>query len=151
MKLLAVLLLLVLFASTTAEGRIVGDSSSHGDGFGASVEAYELRPGFLLTVSRDAKGQPKDMVVEKAAIAGRSITRETFTERLATIFVDELAPPGMRGAAMHAGDEISCFTSCSETQEYENVTVTQLYRDFDPTKERTRLVLLWHAHKSVAR
>jgi len=150
MRQAALLLLLVIFVIATAEGRIAGVASSHSDAFGASVEAYELRPGFLLTVSRDAKGRPEDMVVEKAAIAGRSMTSETFTEQLATIFVDELAPPGMRGAAMNTGGAISCFTSCYEAQDYENVTVTQVYRDFDPTKERTRLELHWHAHKSVA-
>jgi len=133
--------LLVLLSSGVAGG--AQRSRTH-DLPGTSVEAYELRPGFLLTVSRDGQGRPKQMVVEKVSIAGQPSSPDRFTRQLAGSFIDELAPVAKRGGMLPTGGGISCLGLCYETQDYDNVRVTQVCRDFDVTEERLRLVLDWH-------
>src|SRR5262245_15059314 len=108
---------LILFVVVSSNVSARAQRAGGGDVAGAAIEAYEVRPGFLLTVSRDGQGRVRQMVVEKAVIAGRRESSESFTERIANSLADELAPAAKRGTIRPSGN-ISCFMLCFETQEY---------------------------------
>jgi hypothetical protein len=128
--------LLIASSGILAQQRTTADSST----FGRPIEAYEVRPGYIVTVSRDEQGRLDELVVEKGSVAGRPVAAERFTERVVDEIIEQLAPPSVRGNAGPVGSAVVCFTECYETRNYENLTVTEAYLDMDPTKERTRLV-----------
>ena len=107
--------------------------------FGTIVEAYEFQPGFILTVSRDSDGRPIELIVHKATLAGRGHPENTFSQKRVEPFLDELAPPALRGEKRTEGDVVFCSGSCYETREYSRAVVTIVYNEFDPTREIIRL------------
>ena len=112
--------------------------------FGRQIEAYEVRPGYILNVSRDDRGRPQQYVVEKGSVAGHPAAAERFSERVVDELIETLTPPAVRGDTLEPGSAVVCFTTCYQSRTYENVTVTEGWLDGDPTRERTRIVFEFH-------
>ena len=67
---------------------------------GSPVEAYVLEPGYLMTVARDANGRIREMVVERANVAGsdRLIVGDSeIPDEMRECIVDRLVPVSKRG------------------------------------------------------
>ena len=66
---------------------------------GSPVEAYVLEPGYLMTVARDANGRIREMVVERANVAGsdRLIVGDSeIPDEMRECIVDRLVPVSKR-------------------------------------------------------
>jgi hypothetical protein len=133
---LAIVLLLLAAPSLSAAQQSAKQTSVH---FGTIIEAYEFQPGFLLTVARGPDGRPVELVVHKATLAGRGRPPNSFSQNRVDPFLNELAPPAIRGEKVADGDVVFCSGSCYETREYTRAVVTIVYNEFDPTREIIRL------------
>src|SRR5262249_50946213 len=70
--------------------------------FGTPVEAYEVRPGYIVTVARDERGRPRQYVVEKGSVAGHPVAAERFSERVVEELIEQLTPRSVRGEMVEA-------------------------------------------------
>jgi hypothetical protein len=129
------------------------------ENFGKPIEAYAIRPGLLLSVTRYPDGQPKTMTIESALAAHT----ESFTlpgmlnQKVIDEVIAQLVPIEFRGKKSETPNLGLCADSCSfflESSEqvsiilYSRISWHELdkpfgkfYKDQD---EVQRLVIYWH-------
>jgi hypothetical protein len=128
---------------------IVPVFGGQGPDLGKPVEAYEVEPGFVATVTRNARGEIREIVVERSNIAGSgkidhggSMPREV-RDRI----IDRLVPPGQRGEQIPGpwyGMSTMAGGMAATNLSFENVKVWE-YSTYsaDPCAGRTVLVITW--------
>jgi hypothetical protein len=97
-----------------------GDDGRLGKGqFGVSIEAYQIRPGLLVTVKRDDKGRVAEVVVVPATVAGNVAGGAgSLDERTVAELIDQLAPPAERGGKAIPRYGTFAFLGDGEVRDY---------------------------------
>jgi hypothetical protein len=127
------------------------------ENFGKPIEAYAIRPGLILTITRYPDGKPKTMIIE-SALAAHDMEKLDFPGMLSQKMIDELIeqliPIESRGAKIETSKVGICADYCSfAIAYYENVRIDllsgmvwqKLDKPFDQTyKDRMeRLIITW--------
>jgi hypothetical protein len=96
-----------------------------GESFGTPIEAYEVRPGFVLSVHRIPTGEIEEMVVQAAQQAGRTDhLPEKLTREIALELIEQLVPAEKRGAKGQFYALMTCAGGCADSFDYDNVEIT---------------------------
>jgi len=110
--------------------------------FGTPVEAYELRPGVLVTVARYPDGSLREMIVVGSPIAGSADLETALTEDDVPGLIDQLAPAETRGDKDEFYGLMMCAGGCTTHYNYSNVRIYFDHRD-KQRANKPRLVLRW--------
>ncbi len=151
MKLLLSLLLLVMIGIPQIA------SAQPTENFGKPIEAYAIRPGLLLSITRYPDGKPKTMIVE-SALAAQDMQSVAFpgilNQKTIDELIDQLVPIESRGARIETAKGALCADYCYFLLEhYENVQIDlisgmvweELDKPFGQTykDQMQRLVIKW--------
>ena len=116
--------------------------------YGAPFNAYEIRPGIMMTVKFDESGQASEMRVERHNNTDSMVYLDTtIPPDLSKEIVDELAPVAARGAKTDfSGFTVITGGGGTATEDYENVAITYYTRYTKECSGLVAIVIRWKSH-----